>query len=102
MGYTPEQMEMALHQVHKDLKDMEHELKDVEHDIEHEIDERKGWMDYKKLYHKTSDSRYGKAAHDEFSHMLVALADAYADVRKHINTAEEQAEFDKFKTELLR
>ena len=65
-------------------------------------DERKGWMDYKKLYHKTSDSRYGKAAHDEFSHMLVALADAYADVRKHINTAEEQAEFDKFKTELLR
>lgn len=39
MGYTPEQMEMALHQVHKDMKDLEHDLKDVEHDIEHEIDE---------------------------------------------------------------
>lgn len=65
-------------------------------------EERKGWMDYKNLFHKTSDSRYNKAAHDEFSHMLIALADAFAEVRKHVNTTEEQAEFDKFKAELLR
>ena len=86
--YKLVEMEEVMEESKKDNEEMSYER------IE---DEYKGWMMYKSMYEKTGEHRYEIASSQEFGHLLIALEDFFACIKKHNPTAMEIQEFNKAK-----